>query len=400
MAVLKRVSILFGIIVIILVAVLTGYWSILLQIFGIVGLFLGIAATIDEWLLKKHWIRNWLVKFIDRQAPVALILAAGKSERWIKSIQTGILDEINDRLSQISLLPLPYPENVGAHKSLAKLNDVPLIIISSIKYLRAGIKDISVITTSYTKSQIDIKAYIDKWPNVRHIPAKGNLENTATVYEGFQGIDSNGDIIVSYSDIVWGHDLLVRLLNEKDGDIVLLVDPFWRENNYPKRRIWHDEIYAELVFGTNDRIKMIGEVINRFEDIPDWSIDSDRYETFKTILEHDCLGEIVGLFKFSPKGRRIFCKEFKAIADSDDKNIHIATWGPPEVPAISLKAKPGLVPLNKALLGCFLEYLTHVTDLRIKPVLLENNMIWGEIDHWGDNCIIQDRINNGEPLLD
>lgn len=400
MVVLKRVSGLFVIVGIISVVVLTGYWSILIQFVGAIGLFLGIAAAADEWLLKKHWIRNYLVKIINKQAPVALILAAGKSERWVKSIQPSDIDEINDRLSQISRPPLPYPENVGIHKSLAKLNDVPLIVISFIKFFRAHIKDIAVVTTSYTKSQIDIKEHIDRWPNIQHIPAKGNLEITATLYEGFQEIAFNGDVIVGYSDIVWRHELLISLLDEKDGDIIFLVDPFWQENNYPKGRIWHDEIHAELVFGINGRVRRIGEAINRFEDIPDWSTASNRYETFKPVLEPDCLGEVVGLFKFSPKGRRIFCEKYKEVADSDDKYIHIAQWGPPEVPSISLKAKPGLIPLNDALLGCFFEYLNHETNLRIKPLLLKKEKGWGEIDHWGDNCIIQDRISNGEPLLD
>lgn len=227
----------------------------------------------------------------------------------------------------------------------------------------------------------------------------GNRELAATLHEGFQEIDFNGDIIVSYSDIVWGRELLVSLLNEKHGDIVFLVDPYWRNRNYPIRRIWHDEIYAELVFGTNGMIKRIGEVINRFEDIPDWGKDNSRYETVKPVLEHECLGEVVGLFKFSPKGRRTFCRKYREIMESDDKNICVTKWEPPEAPAISLKAKPGLFALDNALLGCFLEYLSHETNLKIIPVKLDNAMAWGEIDHWGDNCIIQARIDNGEPLI-
>ena len=116
-------------------------------------------------------------------------------------------------------------------------------------------------------------------------------------------------------------------MEQEAGDIVVLVGPRWRINNYPLRRIWHDELYAELVFAKNGRIERIGEPLNRYENLPEWSVEYNRVEKCEGIFQGDCMGEIVGLFKFTSNGRDIFLDRYEKILNSDEPNIHVVEWG-------------------------------------------------------------------------
>ena len=53
----------------------------------------------------------------------------------------------------------------------------------------------------------------------------------------------------------------------------------------------------------------------------------------------ECKGEIVGLFKFSPNGRKVFCRSFKEMIE-DKNEINIEGW-----PNIS-KAVSGRVSID------------------------------------------------------
>ena len=344
----------------------------------------------------------------------AIVLAAGKSMRWQASVQDFSEDRyysslywtnINRHLTSIGQALLTHPpEDPGLHKSCALLSFVPLIQYSFLSYLAQGIRDLTVVVSSESPAQEQIGRYIALWNTRNTLSVKpqtihGDNDIAYSAFRGFKSIDEDydRDILVSYSDIVWEERLINTLLEQEAGDITILVDSAWRDN-YPKRRIWHDELYAELVFGDkHGNIERIGEIVNRYTNIPEWHPNEDRVLKIDRLLEHNCIGEIVGLFKFSPRGRKAFCDKYAEVAASSKPSIPIVKWKEPFVPNPSpLIPIEEDMPLNKCLLGCFLEYLNKTSKLDIKIVLVKGG--WAEVDHWGDICLAQERFKYDNPI--
>lgn len=342
-----------------------------------------------------------------------LILAAGKSNRWQASVHdfrehdyysTLYWRNINANLRSLGLPELDKPsKDPGLHKSCALLDKIPIVQYAFLSYLDYGIRDLLAIVSSDSPAQEQILRYIKLW-NTRNILRvnweliQGDSEIAHSAFVGLAKLsDISGDIIVNYSDIVWEERLLHQLLDYKGADIAILVDTEWR-NNYPKRRIWHDELYAELVYGKNGRIERIGEIVNRFENIPEWSMNHNRVEMFEGILQHNCIGEIVGFFKFSPRGRRAFCKMYADILNSVNPNILVAEWKESPISTQELpRLRSNAIPIKKALLGDFLEYLNRQND-DIVIEIVEVKGGWVEIDHWGDICIATERLRYDNPI--
>lgn len=324
----------------------------------------------------------------------AVILAAGKSKRWT--------DGFEDRPENFYFwgnLGLNDPgTDQGSHKALAKVNGNTLVEWAITKFQRNGFRyeDINVVVSNSTKPQREIAKYLEKlnalspdkvplWP----IDNKTS-EIAYSTYFGLAKIPRNyrGDVVVAYSDIVWEDRLLIKLLEHKEGDIVILVDEAWLIN-YPPERTWHDTLCAEVVFeGDDGQIERIGEAVHRFEGIPQLSPNSKRAKAFEGIL-NKCSGEVVGLFKFSDKGRRYFVDEFARIMDST-KKISPAKWKYASDLTPPYEARSTDIRLvEEALLGDFLEYLAKEGKVKVRTAKVHDR--WGEIDHWGDVGIIEDR---------
>lgn len=407
MKTLYRVLILIVAALTVAIIVWTRGWRYLYQIVGLTAALLGCLWAIDAWVLDYPVIKPFLWRRFGKTKYIALILAAGMSQRWCESIKPHNWKR-EKKLMEDKGFSGPYRDpnsSQGKHKALAKVQEGPLIRWSLIKLSKAHIEDIIVTINSKFPAQIEIIDWIGQWNSssslrVTPVIVHGKSEVAASVYAGLESIkgDKYADVIVAYSDIVWKPGLLEELKNAKGGDIVFLVDKDWRRNNYPEYRTYHDELHAELVFGEGEKIKTIGEVVNKFEGYPKWSSETSRYDMFKDIFENNCQGEVIGLFKFSPKGRRVFCEEYRKVEGS---YIDVAEWGPPNFPQLPLPFTPksGQLPTKDALLGGFLEYLNRETELRILPIVVKTEKGWAEIDHWGDVCRTEKQIQEGNDLL-
>ena len=342
--------------------------------------------TVLEILFK---LVNGIVKRLEvkaRRDCKVVILASGKSNRWIASFKEDdplYWKTLNKRLDDLHKIHEP-PSKTPQHKSCGLVHTVPIIQHQFLSYQVYGMEHISAVVSRNTQAQKEIVDYMDDWNAKNKSKAKyeaieSDWEVAHSVFAGLKKIgEEDGDVIVGYSDIIWERKLLRALLAQKGGDIVVLVDPDWRDRNYPSYRIWHNELWAELVFGKKRtfrrkiRIKRIGEIVNRFEDVKD-----EPVEKFETIFLHRCIGEIIGLFKFSSAGRKVFLDEYAR--KLPDSAITVARWDELNV---GFKLKEEKIPVREALLGSFLEYLSveKKVDVRIVPVKGK----WAEIDHWGD----------------
>ena len=151
-----------------------------------------------------------------------------------------------------------------------------------------GIKDISVIR-GYKKERINFKGLTyfentDFWNNnILHslMSARPKLE---------EGIETGEDIVISYSDILYKESVVKALLECKQA-IASIVDTDWEE--YYEGRSDHPIEEAENVLvGDDDRIVKIGKHI------------------FTENTPKDKQGEFIGLWKFTPKGIKIFLEHF------------------------------------------------------------------------------------------
>ncbi len=395
---------------------------------GVVTAIIGAVYIIDNWLLDNR-IRDWILHRPKVSAVSkiksdckALILAAGKSMRWLASIQhiedggyysSLWWENVNNNLKDMGKIPTKVgknqsaglsplrkpPKQVGSHKALALLNGIPLILYAFTNYLATGVKDISVVVSAGAQAQKDLQPYIDDWNKRSNSKINEPIEtdiDAELAYSAYRGLseflDDQTDLIVSYSDIIWNQEVLLKLLNIKGKDIVIVVDKKWQKN-YPMRRIWHDTLYAELVWEKNGKINRIGEAVNNFDELPEWSLNNDRVKQLSKYL-NSSYGEIVGLFKFSLKGRISFCETLQKLLPND--NINVDKWIDPNIP---YPVKSGEIPIQKALLGSFLEYLSK-QDKSLNIELLPIKGGWVEIDHWGDISIAEDsRVLGVNPVI-
>ncbi len=337
-----------------------------------------------------------------------LILAAGYSVRWRNSIlqqsQQGGKElppihwkHVNKILTSLDLPTLEPPPSIPIqHKACAQLDEYSMIQHGIISLLRHGVKDVVVTVNDRQEVRDEIReniALLEKTHPVKLglINVSRDLEISYSVYTGAKQFEKHeGDLVVCYSDIIWRDSLLKQLLECQTGDIVVLVDVDWWQN-YPRRRVWHDALFADLVYGRDGHIERIGEIVQRFENIPEWYEDLARVNHFEQFLKKDCIGEIVGLFKFSTKGRKIFIDIYEQLLNSTPPIIPLAEWILDLDYHYNFMSKPNFIAVKKSYFGDVLEYLVRTKeDLQI--VVLETNGGWAEVDSWGDLCIVRSKF--------
>lgn len=148
---------------------------------------------------------------------------------------------------------------------------------------QCGIDDIVVIK--------GYKAHVINYPKVRYY-YNPNYESTDILASLFCAKDEiNDDFVFSYADILYGEDILRKLLQSK-GDICLVVDIDWRRRYEGRHQ--HPETEAEKVTIEGNRITQITKDVNR-------------------ISADGAYGEFIGLAKFSKIGARILKTEYERV---------------------------------------------------------------------------------------
>jgi L-glutamine-phosphate cytidylyltransferase len=92
----------------------------------------------------------------------------------------------------------------------------------------------------------------------------------------------NGNVIISYSDILFDEIVINRLL-ESDADISIVVDIDWR-GYYVNRKDHPIDEAEKVIFNANNEVLKIGKVLTTKKDV---------------------YGEFIGMMKLSPRGSEI-----------------------------------------------------------------------------------------------
>ena len=196
-------------------------------------------------------------------------------------------------------------------------------------YKKCGIKDISLIK-GYKKEKINYKG-IKYFENTDY--KNNNILNSIFYAEKV----INGNIIISYSDILFDPSVVQRALDSVH-DISVVVDIDWR--GYYVGRKDHPISEAEnVIFNSNNEVEKIGKINTGKEEVH---------------------GEFIGMIRLSNRGTEIFKEHFHRL-----KKIY---WNKP-----FQRAKI----FQKAYLTDFIQELVDI-GIKVHCVIIESG--WKEID--------------------
>tara|TARA_B100001250_G_C19726170_1_gene756145 strand:- start:195 stop:1322 length:1128 start_codon:yes stop_codon:yes gene_type:complete len=196
-------------------------------------------------------------------------------------------------------------------------------------YKKNSIKDIAVIK-GYKKEKINYKG-IKYFENTDF--KNNNILNSIFYAEDF----INGNIIISYSDILFDSTVVKRTL-QSNHDISVVVDIDWR--GYYVGRKDHPISEAEnVIFNSNNKVEKIGKINTGNEEIH---------------------GEFIGMIKLSNRGCEIFKEHFHRL-----KKLY---WNKPFQRAVIFQ---------KAYLTDFIQELVDI-GIKVHCVIIESG--WKEID--------------------
>ena len=259
--------------------------------------------TIKENKISNNEIEQLENKF-DKSNIKALIIAAGLGSR---------LKKHTENLPKCML-------DFGGKTLLQRQLDA---------YKRFGINDVSLIR-GYKKEKITYNG-IRYFENTDY--KNNNILNSIFYAEKV----INGNIIISYSDILFDSSVVQRAL-DSDHDISVVVDIDWR--GYYVGRKDHPISEAEnVIFNSNNEVEKIGKINTGNEEVH---------------------GEFIGMIKLSNRGTEIFKHHFHRL-----KKIY---WNKP-----FQRAKI----FQKAYLTDFIQELVDI-GIKVHCVIIESG--WKEID--------------------
>ena len=194
---------------------------------------------------------------IDKSKTKSLIIAAGLGSR------------LKDKTKNIPKCMLDFGGKTLLQRQLSS-------------YMKCGIDSISLVR-GYKKDKINYKDiryfYNDDFKN-------NNILNSIFYAEEV----INGNIIISYSDILFEPFVVKRVL-DSDHDISVVVDIDWR--NYYINRKEHPLAEAEnVIFNSNNEVIKIGKIASEKEEVH---------------------GEFIGMIKLNNRGCEIFKKNFHRV---------------------------------------------------------------------------------------
>ena len=164
-------------------------------------------------------------------------------------------------------------------KCMLELNGKSILKRQLEAYKVNGIKDVSVIR-GYLKNKINLKG-LKYYENNEY--QSNNILNSLFYAEK----ELNGNVIVSYSDIIFSPKIVERLL-ESSADISIVVDVDWR-GRYVDRKDHPIDEAENVIFDANHSVVDIGKIMTGPSDVH---------------------GEFIGMIKFTPRGADIFKRHF------------------------------------------------------------------------------------------
>jgi len=284
--------------------------------------------------LSKKEIAPDISAFIEENPKVVSLLRAIKDNNLKDDEIINLESSINKRNSKALIIAAGLGSRLKKHtenlpKCMLDFGGKTLLQRQLDSYKKCGINDISLIR-GYKKEKIKYKG-IKYFENTDY--KNNNILNSIFYAEKV----INGNIIISYSDILFNSSVVDRTLSS-DHDISVVVDIDWR--GYYVGRKDHPISEAEnVIFNSNNEVEKIGKINTGKEEVH---------------------GEFIGMIKLSNRGTEIFKEHFHRL-----KKIY---WNKPFQRAKSFQ---------KAYLTDFIQELVDI-GIQVHCVIIESG--WKEID--------------------
>ena len=176
-------------------------------------------------------------------------------------------------------------------KGLLEINGKTIIQRQIELFKKNNVDDITIITGPHENFGITDVSYI----NDKHFAEHDVLGSLMAAKDQI-----NGQVITSYSDIIFEESILCQAL-DFSGDIGILVDLNW-EKSY-EGRTEHPKSEADNVLIDNGKILSIQKGL-------------------ESSLKNQVIGEFLGIMIFSEKGSKIFVENYLKLQESERKPYH------------------------------------------------------------------------------
>ena len=273
-------------------------------------------------------------EYIESNPSIVSLLRSIKDNNLSESEIDKIENSLNKKNSKALIIAAGLGSRLKKHtenlpKCMLDFGGKTLLQRQLDSYKKCGIKDISLIR-GYKKEKINYKG-------IKYFENKDYKNNNIlnSIFYAEKAI--NGNIIISYSDILFDPSVVQRTL-DSDHDISVTVDIDWR--GYYVGRKDHPISEAEnVIFNSNNEVQKIGKINTGSEEVH---------------------GEFIGMIKLSNRGAEIFKEHFHRL-----KKIY---WNKPFQRARTFQ---------KAYLTDFIQELVDI-GIKVHCVIIESG--WKEID--------------------
>ena len=284
--------------------------------------------------LSKNSLAPDILEYIDKRPSITKLLRTIKNN----NLENNQIEEIEKSINKTSTKALIVAAGLGSRlkkhtenlpKCMLDFGGKTLLQRQLDAYKKCDINNISLIR-GYKKEKINYKG-IKYFENNDY--KNNNILNSIFYAEK----NINGNIVISYSDILFDKSVVRRLI-DSNYDISVVVDIDWR--GYYVGRKDHPISEAEnVIFNSNNEVEKIGKINTGNEEVH---------------------GEFIGMIKLSSRGCEIFKQQFNRL-----KKIY---WDKP-----FQRAKI----FQKAYLTDFIQELVDI-GIKVHVVIIESG--WKEID--------------------
>ena len=228
-----------------------------------------------------------IIDYLEKNPKVISLIRSVKNNK-LKDDELNIIEEnINKSKTKCLIVAAGLGSRLKDHtehnpKCMLDFGGKTLLQRQLSSYKENGIEDISIIR-GYKKNKINYKK-IKYYDNNDY--KNNNILNS--IFYGEEAI--NGNIIISYSDILFEPFVVKRAL-DSDHDISVVVDVDWRD--YYIDRKDHPLSEAEnVIFNSNNEVVKIGKIASDKEDVH---------------------GEFIGMIKLNHRGCEILKQNFHRV---------------------------------------------------------------------------------------
>ncbi len=230
-----------------------------------------------------------ITDFLEKNPKIVSILRTIKENKFTNNEIEVLEKKIIDSKIKILIVAAGIGSRLKSHtknlpKCMLDFAGKTLLERQVLAYGDCGIDNISVIR-GYKKNKINYK-------NLNYFYNK-DYENNNILNSIFYGEKIiNGNIIISYSDIIFEPSVVQRLL-KSEHDISIVVDIDW-QGYYVNRKEHPIEEAENVIFNSNNEVVKIGKIATEKQEVH---------------------GEFIGMMKLTHHGTEIFKQNFHRVKD-------------------------------------------------------------------------------------